>query len=490
MGGAVIARLPGQREQQPLVLVADEDPKVVETLVAALQAQHFRVSVANDGDEALSRARGESPDLIIAGVRLARRGGLEICGSLRREAERPEVPILILSAASDAEARVEALAHGADDFVTKPFSPRELVARVQRLVLRARETARYKCRSQELERELARHESDARRAREEAERERSLRALASGLIGVLLHTLELDEVDARILREICRQTGARSAALLASDRGRWTPAAVRGELPERWASLTLDPRDPCIGWLEALKRPVLRSELERLPELQRELGVLAAHGVALLALIPGARAAAAIVVCEDRADGAPFGALERERCAALCESAAAARTIALEFRRQQDRVLDLLSAPASTDPRRRLAAREARARILPLAARLVLAGDELAALARVLDLGPWAWSEAGSAALAELAGEDASRRCRNVRDLAVRAEACANGEPGTGDAAEVLAAAGVRYQTLRLAGRSAFESWRTTAAWLGAQAHPALRDAFPEAIEPARESGR
>ena len=74
----MIARLPGTPRDQPppLVLVADEDPKVVEALVAALQEHHFRVSVASDGEEALTRARGESPDLIIAGVRLARRSSL------------------------------------------------------------------------------------------------------------------------------------------------------------------------------------------------------------------------------------------------------------------------------------------------------------------------------------------------------------------------------------------------------------------------------
>src|SRR5262249_2867128 len=184
------------------------------------------------------------------GGRLGRGGGLELCGSLRREVERPDVPILLLSAANDAEARVEALAHGADDFVTKPFSPRELVARAQRLVTRARQTAPYRHRSPDPQRDpRARRGVAGRCAGEEVERERSLRGLSTAFFSALLHTLDLDELDGRLLREICRQTGAKSAALYSLERGRWSTVGVRGELPERWGPLALSPRGACVEWL-------------------------------------------------------------------------------------------------------------------------------------------------------------------------------------------------------------------------------------------------
>src|SRR5262245_10134304 len=335
------------------------------------------------------------------------------------------MPIMLLSAASDPEARVEALAHGADDFVTKPFSPRELVARVQRLVSRARETARYRTRCAELERETARLELAARRSGEDAERERTLRTLAGGFAAALLRTLDVDELDARLLRETCVHTGARSAALLAPcGRRRWSVQAVRGELHERWARLALDPRGACLEWLLALGRPALRAELERLGELAREVGELAAHGVAMLAAIPGADGAEAVIVCEERADGVPFGIPERERFGALCAAAAPARATARRFREQQHRALDLLSAPASPDPRRRAAAREAGERLLDLAARLGLTPADRGALARVLDLGPWAWGEPGRAALAGLAGEGPSRELGRLGELVANAHAC------------------------------------------------------------------
>ena len=245
----MIARLPQRDLPPPLILVADEEPKVVEAIVAALQLHHYRVSVAEDGDEVLRRTHGESPALIIASVRLKGRGGLELCGTLRREADWGDMPIVLLSTATDPEARVEALAHGADDLVTKPFSPRELVARVQRLVSRARETDRYRNRSLELERDVARLELEGRRSREDAERERSLRSLANGLHGALLRTLDLDELNARLLRECCVQTGARSAALLSQDpAGAWTVSLLEDATLTRvpWT----DPKTTLVTWLK------------------------------------------------------------------------------------------------------------------------------------------------------------------------------------------------------------------------------------------------
>jgi len=481
----MIARLPQRDLPPPLILVADEEPKIVEAIVAALQLHHYRVSVAEDGDEALRRAHGESPDLIIASVRLKGRGGLELCGTLRREVEWGDMPIMLLSTATDPEARVEALAHGADDLVCKPFSSRELVARVQRLVSRARETDRYRTRSQELERDVARLEVEGRRVRDDAERERSLRALANGLHSSLMRTLDLDELDARLLRECCAHTGARSAALLSQGRtGAWAVTTVRGDLPERWSTLTLEPGGACVGWVHALGRPALLAELERLGDMAREVGELAAHGVAIVGVVPGPNAPSAVVVCEERPDGRPFSAPERERFGALCASAAPARAVARRFREQQDRTLELLSG--SGEERRREVARETKQRLLALAAHLGASPADEAVLTRALDLGPWAWSDAGRSALDDLVSDGLSNELKQVRDLVIDADGCARGEPGVdNDSLPLLAAAGLRYQVLRLSGRSAFESWRTAASWMGAQVQPALRGAFPELLEAA-----
>jgi DNA-binding response OmpR family regulator len=469
----------------PHVVLAADDARLVEALDKALRIHNFRVTLALDGEDVLRRARSEPPELVIAGLSLARRSGLELCDTLRREPDLADVAILLLASADDPETRVEALAHGADDLVAKPISPRELVARAQRLVSRARQTARHRQRSRELERELQRAEDDLRGAREEAARERALRSLAGGMAEELLHTLDREELDLRFLREACRQSGARSASLLARDAaGAWECVAVRGDLPERWSGFALPAMSACADWLRTHRRPLTREELERLPAPATELAMLATHGVALLALVPAAARGEAVLVLEERRDGAIFGARERERLAVLCAAVAPARTAAVRFPEQQERALELLSGWPGADLRRQAAHRETLARLTPVADALQIEASERSLLELALRLGPWAWSAPGRAALGGLAEADPTRRTPRLRELLREAEQCASGDP----AMEVglvawLAATGIRFQVLRLSGRSAFESWATAAAWLGVQARPELRDRFPEAIE-------
>ncbi len=480
----MIPRVPGSGRDLPAphVVLAADDARLVETLDKALRGHHFRVTLALDGEDVLRRARSETPELVIAGLRLARKGGLELCDTLRREPDLSDVPILLLATADDPESRVEALAHGADDLIGKPFSAREIIARAQRLVSRARQSARHRQRSHELERELERTAADLRGARDEVARERSLRSLAGGISSELLHTLDLYQLDARLLREVCRQTGARSASLLARDEsGAWASVAVRGDLPERWSELAL-PHDAMVAeWLRTSGHPLAREEMEKLPILESERARLTTHAVAVMALVPATEHAEAIVACEERLDGATFGAIERERLAVLCAAAAPARTAAHRFPHQQDRALELLSAWHGADSRRRDAQRESETRLAPLA--LSLGAMDRALLNLALRLGPWAWTAAGHLAVDGLAESDPTRRLVRLRDMLRDAEECASGDPPmTADLVAWLAATGLRYQSLRLSGRSTFESWSTAATWLGVQSRPELRDRFPEAF--------
>ena len=486
----MIPRLPGPPRDQPPphVLLAADDAQLVETLDKALRGHHFRVTLALDGEDLLRRARSETPELVVAGLRLARRSGLELCDTLRREPDLGDVPILLLATGNDPETRVEALAHGADDLMTKPLSARELVARAQRLVLRARQVALHRQRTRELERELQRAEADLRGAREEAAHERGLRSLAGGIFGELLRTLDLDQLDARLLRETCRQTGARSASLLCRDKsGTWRSVAVRGDLPERWSGFTLSAQSSVPDWLRTNDRPLTREEFERLPGVSVEIASLSTHGVAMLARVPASENAESLLACEERPDGAPFGARERERLAVLCTAAAPARTAAHRFPDQQARALELLSAWSAEHSRRHDAQRESAVRLSSVANDLHVGPTERALLDLALRLGPWAWTASGRRAIAGLADADPTRRLSRLSELLHDAEGCAGGESAAhADLVAWLAAAGLRYQALRVSGRSAFESWCTAATWLGVQSHPELRDRFPEAIEPAR----
>jgi len=117
------------------ILVVDDEPKIVELARDYLEHAGFAVVSAFDGSEALTRARTDAPDLIVLDLGLPKLDGLDVARALRRDSN---VPIVILSGRSDESDKLVGLELGADDYVTKPFSPKELVARV-RAVLRRME---------------------------------------------------------------------------------------------------------------------------------------------------------------------------------------------------------------------------------------------------------------------------------------------------------------------------------------------------------------
>jgi len=114
------------------ILVVDDEPQIVRLVRAYLEQAGFRVVTAPDGQEALHVARHEKPDLVVLDVLMPRMDGLEFTRHIRRERD---VPIIMLTARAEETDRIVGLELGADDYVTKPFSPREVVARV-RAVLR------------------------------------------------------------------------------------------------------------------------------------------------------------------------------------------------------------------------------------------------------------------------------------------------------------------------------------------------------------------
>lgn len=117
-----------------LVLVIDDEPKVVKLTRDYLEKDGFRVISAGDGMEALALARRERPDLIVLDLMLPGMDGREVCRTLRQEMD---TPIIMLTARAEESDQVVGLELGADDYVTKPFSPRTLVARVRAVLRRA-----------------------------------------------------------------------------------------------------------------------------------------------------------------------------------------------------------------------------------------------------------------------------------------------------------------------------------------------------------------
>jgi len=117
------------------ILVVDDEPEIVRVLRGYLEQANYTVLTASSGPEALRRARTESPDLILLDVMLPGMDGIDVCHSIRQTSN---VPIIMVTARVEETDRVLGLELGADDYVTKPFSPREVVARVRAVLRRTR----------------------------------------------------------------------------------------------------------------------------------------------------------------------------------------------------------------------------------------------------------------------------------------------------------------------------------------------------------------
>ena len=114
------------------VLVADDDPNIVLSLEFLMKRAGYRVRVAHDGDQVLAAMEQEVPDLVLLDLMMPRRSGYDVCHVIRGNPAWKHVRVVMLTAKGQAVERAKGLALGADDYITKPFSNREVVGRVKR----------------------------------------------------------------------------------------------------------------------------------------------------------------------------------------------------------------------------------------------------------------------------------------------------------------------------------------------------------------------
>ncbi len=123
---------------KPLVLIAEDEPAQVEMLRYNLEASELNTIVATDGRSALLLLEEETPDLVVLDWMLPELSGIEVCRQIRQRRESKALPVIMLTARGEESDRIRGLETGADDYLVKPFSPNELVARIRALLRRAR----------------------------------------------------------------------------------------------------------------------------------------------------------------------------------------------------------------------------------------------------------------------------------------------------------------------------------------------------------------
>lgn len=124
-------------ESRQRVLIVEDDPALIELLKYNLETEGFETSIVEDGDEAMAAMEDEQPNLVILDWMLPNTSGIEICRQIRQNPASKDVPVIMLTARTEEADRVRGLKTGADDYVVKPFSPKELLARIDAIMRRA-----------------------------------------------------------------------------------------------------------------------------------------------------------------------------------------------------------------------------------------------------------------------------------------------------------------------------------------------------------------
>jgi two-component system phosphate regulon response regulator PhoB len=119
------------------ILIIDDESDVADLVAMNLKAEGYKTITADNGESGLAKAKDEEPQLIVLDLMLPKMSGLEVCKALKRESATSRIPIIMLTAKSDEVDRIVGLELGADDYVTKPFSPRELLLRIQSVLRRS-----------------------------------------------------------------------------------------------------------------------------------------------------------------------------------------------------------------------------------------------------------------------------------------------------------------------------------------------------------------
>jgi len=132
-----LSQEPSLIKMKEKILIVEDEKDIIKMIEYNLKKEGFRVIDARDGEGALDLAVREHPDLILLDLMLPGMNGLEVCKALKKESKTASIPIIMLTAKSQESDKVVGLELGADDYVTKPFSPRELIARIKAVIRRA-----------------------------------------------------------------------------------------------------------------------------------------------------------------------------------------------------------------------------------------------------------------------------------------------------------------------------------------------------------------
>lgn len=315
-----LSRPERRRTNAPTVVLVDDDKRVVELLEVALSGAGYRTFSAYDGDEALAVIKKVKPDVVVLDLRLPKRNGFQVCEALRSNPGTKTIPVIMISGLVEPSARVQGLRCGADDFLTKPFSPKELLLRMQKILFRASEAQSRAKASAQAERELMEKQKHLNLARRRLaarlDRVGAVSEMGRTMAGV--ETLEELADQLIISVQFCLRAGIALIALRDEARAEYKIFRSRG-LSSRCARNIALPVDcKLCSSLTSQRGSMTLEELDCTPGMREEIVPLRAAGLAMGSAVEGRDGPSALIFVGPGLDGAAFIAEERGDFESLC----------------------------------------------------------------------------------------------------------------------------------------------------------------------------
>ncbi len=334
----------GPAKGKRTILVVDDDRRVVELLQISLTQNGYRVLTAMSGEDALEIVRRTPPHLVILDLRLPKKTGFEVCAAMKSTRDTAHIPIVMVSASAEVDSRLQGLMHGADDYLTKPFSPKELLIKVRRIFERLERHDALAGKNQELESEVQRNREDLLvRNKELRFQVYSLETLM-GLTHQLNASLDLEGLLGTLILSVMGQLRVNAACLFLTD-DRESPTRLdasnfKGMKEEQARSIVLDYNGEFIRSLHAPgsedPRPVRLASVEHHRGFEREVGQLYAAGLTLVSPVIMKNRLVAVLAIGEKVSGQEFQAADLEMLRALSESAGIAIENARLFKDLQE----------------------------------------------------------------------------------------------------------------------------------------------------------
>ena len=326
------------------ILVIDDDRRVLELLQISLTQNGFKVSTAGTGEDGLESVRRDPPDLVILDLRLPRKTGFEVCAALKSSKDTAQIPIIMVSASAEVDSRLQGLMHGADDYMTKPFSPKELLIKVRRIFERLDRAETLASKNKELESEVARNREDlVVRNKELRFQVYSLETLM-GLTHQLNSSLEMEELLNTLILSVVGQLRVNSACLFLTDQRenptKLNASTFKGLKEDQARGITFDYNGPFVKALLPTEgeegRPLRLADIDDDPSLESAVGPLFAAGFTVVAPVLMKARVSGILAVGEKVSGQEFQSADIEMLKALSESAGIAIENARLFKDLQE----------------------------------------------------------------------------------------------------------------------------------------------------------